>query len=234
MRPPIVALVGAGLSTASGIPDYRGSNGLWARFDQDEFHVERLHADPVRFWDQRVPLTREMRILDAQPNDGHRILADAARRGLVATIITQNIDGLHQKAGTPAARLIEVHGNAALCRCLDCADTVDTRDVLVAHEPGVAPRCPCGGLLKPDVVLFGEEVTQMPRAQAAVAGAGTLVTIGTSLQVWPVAGLVGTAFHHGADVIIVNRDPTAFDGHATRVIRDDVVDGIRSLFDERS
>lgn len=230
MQTPVVVLVGAGLSTASGIPDYRGNGGVWARFDQNEFHIERLHADPVRFWDQRIPLTRHMRFLDAEPNDGHRTLAAAARDGRVATIITQNIDGLHQKAGTPNDRLIEVHGNAALCRCLSCRDTVPMTDVIRAHRPGTAPRCVCGGLLKPDVVLFGEIVHLLPHAEAAAAAAGTFVCVGTSLQVWPVAGLVSTAYRGGADIIIVNRDPTPFDAHAKGVMRGDVVDALSKLF----
>lgn len=222
-------LVGAGLSTASGIPDYRSDEGMWTLFDPDEFHITRFRADPDRFWARRVDLIGRMRILDAEPNEGHKILADAARRGVVSSIVTQNIDGLHHKARTPPEKVIEVHGNSALCRCVHCGTTRESREVVQEYE-GVAPRCACGGLLKPDVVLFGEPVTELERALDAVLSARGLVTVGTSLQVWPVAGLVQAAVHAGHDVVIVNREPTPFDAHATEVRRGDAVEGLRALF----
>lgn len=229
MQNPVVVLVGAGLSTASGIPDYRSGDGMWTRFDPDEFHITRFYADPDRFWARRVELVKEMRILDAEPNDGHRVLADAVKDGRVSHVITQNIEGLHHKAGTPADRIIEVHGNSAACRCIACGRTALTRDVIDAYA-GAAPRCGCGGLLKPDVVLFGEPVTELERAQEAMDEANTLVTVGTSLQVWPVAGLVQQAVARKKDVVIVNRDPTPFDTVASRIVRGDAVEGLRSLF----
>jgi NAD-dependent deacetylase len=230
VRSPFVVLVGAGLSTASGIPDYRSDAGMWKMFDPEEFHIDRFLADPVRFWERRVDLTRKMRLLDAEPNAGHIALAQAATRGDVEAIVTQNVDGLHQRAGTPSERLMEVHGIAANCVCMSCGDLIPTRDVIVRHEAGTAPCCPCGGYLKPDVVLFGEAVEKIDDAIAAVERAETLVTVGTSLQVWPVAGLAQLALRQGAGLIILNRDPTPFDTLADEVRRGDVVEELRFLF----
>jgi len=232
MRRDVVVLVGAGLSTASGIPDYRSAEGLWTLFDPEEFHIERFLADPDGFWRRRVDLIQRSGILDAEPNEGHRILACAARDGPVAAIVTQNVDGLHHKAETPIGRIIEVHGDSARSRCIACGRMEDTRAV-VARYGGGAPRClrpRCGGLLRPNVVLFGEPVTRLGEAWDALRGATTLVTVGTSLQVWPVAGLVQEALSAGIDVVIVNDAPTPFDGRATRVLRTDVVEGLGRLF----
>jgi NAD-dependent deacetylase len=226
--PRTVVLTGAGLSTASGIPDYRSADGMWKHFDPDEFHVTRFLADPDRFWARRVELTRAMRILEAVPNDGHRLLADAVRSGRVDWIITQNIDGLHRKAGTPTERLLEVHGNAALCRCVGCDATFPTHEV-VAGYAGRAPRCACGDVLKPDVVLFGEPVTTLDQALDIVRGSDRIVTVGTSLQVWPVAGLVTLAIEHGKDLVIVNREPTPFDKHADQIVKGEAIDGLRQV-----
>lgn len=228
VRQPAVVLVGAGLSTASGIPDYRSDNGIWERFDQDEFHIDRFHADPERFWRRRVEMVRQMGILDARPNEGHHILAEAVRQGHVSHVITQNIDGLHHKAETPADRVIEVHGNSALCRCIGCGATRESRGLVDAYD-GSAPRCGCGQVFKPDVVLFGEPVTELHRAAAVAAEAETFIAIGTSLQVWPVAGLVQHAVARGADILIINGTPTPFDSFAT-VHRGDVIEGLRTVF----
>jgi NAD-dependent deacetylase len=230
VRSPLAVLVGAGLSTASGIPDYRSHAGMWKLFDPNEFHIDRFLADPVRFWDRRAELTRQMRLLDAQPNEGHRILARAARDETVSSIITQNVDGLHQAAGTPLDRLIEVHGNAAYCVCVGCRERVPTRLVIDRHRPGTAPQCACGGYLKPDVVLFGEAVERLDEAIAVVEQAETLVAVGTSLQVWPVAGLADLAYRQGAHLVILSREPTPFDDHAHEVRRGDVIEELHDVF----
>lgn len=230
LNDPVVVLVGAGLSTASGIPDYRSDTGMWKMFDPDEFTIDKFLEDPAGFWDRRIELHKKLNLMDAQPNDGHRILAKAAREGRLEHIITQNVDGLHQKAGTPEKNLIEVHGNAANCICIDCDTRIPTLDVVQGHEPGQSPRCPCGGYMKPDVVLFGEQVTELENALRAAENARTLITAGTSLQVWPVAGLAQVALEQNADLIIINRDPTPFDAHAKMRMNADVTTELAKLF----
>lgn len=233
LDPPIVVLTGAGVSTASGIPDFRSKGGLWDTFDPMEFTIGRFHEDPARFWQRRAAYITAARHLDAQPNAGHLALARAARDGRVARIVTQNVDGLHAKAGTPPDRLLELHGNGHNAACLRCGAKEPIRDVLAAvgARPAAAPACArCGGLLKPDVVLFGEAVGRMPEAAAAVAGARTLVVAGTSLQVYPAAGLVDVARSAGARVVLLNREPTAYDGVAAEVRRGPVEDELAQLF----
>lgn len=231
VEPPIVVFTGAGVSTASGIPDFRSQGGLWDTFDAMEFTIQRFHQDPARFWERRAAYITAAGHLDAAPNAGHLALARAARDGRVHAIVTQNVDGLHGKAGTPPERLVEVHGNGRQARCLRCGAAEPIRQVLGALRPGVAPACrACGGLLKPDVVLFGEAVGRMPEAAALVAAARTLVVAGTSLQVYPAAGLVDMALAAGARVLLLNREPTAYDGRAAEVRRGPVEDELARLF----
>jgi NAD-dependent deacetylase len=233
LHPPVVVLTGAGVSTASGIPDFRGKGGLWATFDPMEFTVQRFHADPAAFWGRRAAYITAAGHLDAMPNRGHLALARAAADGRVTAIVTQNVDGLHGKAGTPPDRLVEVHGNGSRAVCLRCGAKEPIAAVLatVQARPGQAPTCAaCGGLLKPDVVLFGEAVTAMPEAAALVGRARTLVVAGTSLQVHPAAGLVDLALARGARVLLLNREPTGYDGFAAHVRRGPVEDELARLF----
>lgn len=232
VKPPVVALTGAGVSTASGIPDFRSKGGLWDTFDPMEFTIQRFHADPARFWARRGAYITAARHLDARPNRAHLALARAATDGRVACIVTQNVDGLHQAAGTPPDRLIEVHGNGRTAVCLQCGRQEPIQDVLatVAARPGAAPTCmACAGLLKPGVVLFGEAVTRMPEAAAAVRGAATLLVAGTSLQVYPAAGLVDQALAQGARLVLLNREPTPYDARAHAVRRGPVEDELAAL-----
>jgi len=153
----------------------------------------------------------------AEPNAGHLAVAELERRGLLAAVITQNVDGLHAAAGT--RELVEVHGTVAQARCLSC-DAVTPREEVRGLLP--VPHCPrCGAVLKPDVVMFGEllPVAAMERALELVAEARLLLVIGSSLEVWPVAGLPDEAIAHGAKVAIVNRDPTPYDDVAQLVVR---------------
>jgi NAD-dependent deacetylase len=233
MEPPVVVLTGAGVSTASGIPDFRSKGGLWDTFDPMEFTIARFHEDPARFWARRAAYIAAARHLDAEPNAGHLALARAARDGRVALVVTQNVDGLHAKAGTPPERLLELHGNGHHAACLRCGAREPIRGALaaVAARPGAAPSCArCGGLLKPGVVLFGEAVGRMQEAAAAVAAARTLVVAGTSLQVYPAAGLVDVARSAGARVVLLNREPTAYDAVAAEVRRGPVEDELARLF----
>jgi len=233
VEPPVVVLTGAGVSTASGIPDFRSKGGLWDAFDPMEFTIQRFHADPAGFWSRRVAYITAARHLDAAPNRGHLALAKAARDGRVEAVVTQNVDGLHAKAGTPAERLLEVHGNGSRAVCLRCGAKEAIAAVLadVHARPGTAPTCQaCGGPLKPDVVLFGEAVTAMPQAAALVARARTLVVAGTSLQVHPAAGLVDLALARGARVVLLNREPTPYDRFASEVRRGPAEDELARLF----
>lgn len=233
LEPPVVVLTGAGVSTASGIPDFRSKGGLWDTFDPMEFTIDRFHADPARFWSRRVAYITAARHLDAKPNQGHLALARAARDGRVAAIVTQNVDGLHQAAGTPPERLIEVHGNGRTAVCLGCGRHEPIQAVLagVQARPGDAPTClACAGLLKPGVVLFGEAVPRMAEAAAAVRGAATLVAAGTSLQVYPAAGLADQVLAQGGRLVVLNREPTAYDGQATSVLRGPVEHELARLF----
>ncbi|HUR26513.1 MAG TPA: Sir2 family NAD-dependent protein deacetylase [Candidatus Thermoplasmatota archaeon] len=230
---PVVVLTGAGVSTASGIPDFRSKGGLWDTFDPMEFTIQRFHAEPAAFWSRRVAYITAARHLDAEPNQGHLALARAATDGRIEAIVTQNVDGLHAKAGTPPQRLLEVHGNGGRAVCLRCGAKEAIATVLadVEARPGQAPTCAtCGDLLKPDVVLFGEAVTAMPEAAALVARARTLVVAGTSLQVHPAAGLVDLALARGARVVLLNREATAYDRFAAEVRRGPVEDELARLF----
>lgn len=217
---PVVVLTGAGISTDSGIPDFRSGGGVWERFDPDEFRIERLLEDPDRFWERRHRLVTEMGYLEARPNRAHQILAQAAQAAQVSLLVTQNVDGLHQAAGTPPERLLAIHGDGRRCRCMECDATEGLREVLARRAPGRAPSCTgCDGLLKPDVVLFGEPVRDLHRAMPAVDACATLLVVGTSLQVHPVAGLAARAVHGGSRLVIVNRDRTPYDADAETVRR---------------
>ena len=202
-RQPCVVLTGAGISTESGIPDFRSDSGLWA--DVDPFEVATIDAfrrDPERVWDfYRQRLATHA---DAEPNAGHHALVELERRGLVAAVITQNVDGLHARAGT--TELVEVHGSIGLAVCLVCGTEERVTDVLPTAG---LPACRCGGVLKPGVVLFGEMLpaAAIQRAERLARDAELMVVVGSSLEVWPVAGLPLAS----RSVAIVNRGPTGLD-----------------------
>ena len=207
---PCVVLTGAGISTESGIPDFRSDTGIWA--DVDPFEVASIQAfrrDPERVWSfyrERISL-----LLDAQPNEGHYALAELERRGLVRAVVTQNIDTLHSRAGS--SDVVEVHGSIRSAECQRCLWREATADVLVQLRTGVAPLCRhCGEILKPGVTLFGELLPTgaLERATELARSAGLVLVVGSSLEVWPVAGLPLEA---GA-FAVVNRGPSALDHQA--------------------
>jgi len=209
-RQPCVVLTGAGVSTESGIPDFRSPTGIWA--DVDPYEVASIRAfrrDPVRVWSfyrERIHLLR-----DAEPNAAHLALAELERRGLVQAVITQNIDTLHSRAGS--REVVEVHGSIRSARCLGCLWSEPADAVLAQLETSDVPLCPqCGEVLKPGVVMFGEllPADAMDRAMQLARGARLLVVVGSSLEVWPVAGLPLEA----QAFAIVNRGPTALDDQA--------------------
>ena len=212
---PLVVLTGAGISTESGIPDFRSASGIWAKYDPLEYaHIDAFHRDPGKVWDF---YGKRLSVLgDAEPNDGHRALAELEERRWVRAVITQNIDCLHERAGSRA--LVEVHGSIRTSSCLRCGATLPMDDV-VGLLP--VPYCPnCGEVLKPDVVMFGEllPAAQIARAEQLARDAGMLLVVGSSLEVYPVAGLPLATLEHGGRLAIVNRGGTPFDARASVVI----------------
>jgi NAD-dependent deacetylase len=213
---PCVVLTGAGISTESGIPDFRSAGGIWAQYDPLEVaSIEAFHRDPERVWEF---YGRRLDVLaGAEPNAGHLALAELERLRLVQAVITQNVDRLHAAAGT--RELVEVHGTIAQARCLACGAVMPREGV---RELLPLPRCPrCGAVLKPDVVMFGELLPEaaIARALELAAGAALLLVVGSSLEVWPVAGLPEEAIAHGGKLAIVNRDETSYDDAAQLVLR---------------
>jgi NAD-dependent deacetylase len=209
-RQPCVVLTGAGVSTESGIPDFRSETGIWASVDP--FEVASMRAfrrDPARVWGfyrERIHLLR-----DAEPNAAHHALAELERRGFVQAVVTQNIDTLHTRAGS--SDVVEVHGSIRSAQCLGCLWTEPADAVLVQLDESPIPSCPqCGEVLKPGVVLFGELLpgAAMERATRLARSARLVLVVGSSLEVWPVAGLPLEA----RAFAIVNRGPTALDDQA--------------------
>jgi NAD-dependent deacetylase len=205
-RQPCVVLTGAGISTESGIPDFRSPTGIWAQYDPMEYAtIDAFRRDPEKVW-EFYALRLDV-LAQAEPNAGHLALAELERRGLVRAIVTQNIDGLHQRAGS--REVIEVHGSIRSATCLECG----------AEAPLEAPRpgCPrCGALMKPGVVMFGELLPPeaMERAAELARGAGLLLVVGSTLEVHPVAGLPHETLSAGGSLAIVNRGPTPYDSYA--------------------
>jgi NAD-dependent deacetylase len=212
---PCVVLTGAGVSTESGIPDFRSRSGIWATYDPMEVaSIEAFRRDPAKVWEFYA---RRLGVLaQARPNAAHRALAELERRGLVEAVVTQNVDGLHQAAGS--RRVIEVHGSIRSASCPVCGHREERERVL---ELLPVPLCAgCGAVLKPDVVMFGELLPAgaLEEASRLVQGAGLLLVIGSSLEVYPVAGLPDDALQAGARLAIVNRGPTAYDPSAELTI----------------
>jgi NAD-dependent deacetylase len=209
---PCVALTGAGASTESGIPDFRSAGGIWAQFDPYEVaSIDGFGRDPDRVWEfygLRLGVLRE-----ARPNAAHLALAKLEHDGLLQAVITQNVDGLHRAAGS--RDVIEVHGTIATASCPRCGHREDEPARLLP-----LPRCAsCDTVLKPDVVMFGEllPVDAIERATKLAQEAALLLVVGSSLEVWPVAGLPDETLHAGGKLAIVNREPTPYDDSAVFV-----------------
>jgi NAD-dependent protein deacetylase/lipoamidase len=213
-RQPCVVLTGAGVSTESGIPDFRSAGGLWARVDPAEVAtIDAFQRDPERVWQWYGPRIRSL--LAAEPNAGHHALAAFERLGFVRAVVTQNIDTLHTRAGS--SDVVEVHGSITRAVCLRCGAPEPLASLLEQLDERPTPLCrACGAVPKPDVVLFGEllPVAPMARAEQLAAEAGLLLVVGTTLEVWPVGGLPERTKAAGGAVAIVNRGPTAFDQRA--------------------
>jgi NAD-dependent deacetylase len=212
-RQPCVVLTGAGVSTESGIPDFRSPTGMWAKVDPLEYaSLDAFRRDPAKVWSFYAP--RFAMLTEAEPNAAHRSLAELERRGLVRAVVTQNIDLLHERAGS--RDVIEVHGSIRSSSCLACGASYPLAVVEEQLASRDAPVCSCGAILKPDVVFFGELLPEaaIDRAYALAAEAALLLVVGSALEVWPVAELPLVTRRAGGTVAIVNRGPTARDGDA--------------------
>jgi NAD-dependent deacetylase len=227
----VVALTGAGISVPSGIPDFRSpGTGLWEKVDPMEVaHIDALHRDPERFWSF---YSQRFQILgDKRPNPAHVALARLEQAGLLAAIITQNIDRLHRRAGS--RDVIEVHGSIDSCSCLSCGASYPLEDARRREglDPSGVPRCECGRPLKPDVVLFGEYLPEaaMARAERLAHSADLMLCIGSSLEVYPVAGLPEVTLQAGGRLAIITQGQTPFDGAAAVRMQGDVVEDMAAV-----
>jgi NAD-dependent deacetylase len=231
-RQPCVVLTGAGVSTESGIPDFRSPQGLWARFDPFEYgSIAAFRADPAKVWRFYAP--RFAGLTEAEPNAAHRALARLEHAGLVRAVITQNIDLLHERAGS--RDVVEVHGSIRTSSCPGCGASYPLARVLELLGVQEAPACPeCGSILKPDVVFFGEllPVEAIDRAFELAREAALLLVVGSALEVYPVAGLPLETLAAGGEVAIVNRGPTALDGRATLKVDGSAGEVLAAIADE--
>ncbi|MEU0116917.1 Sir2 family NAD-dependent protein deacetylase [Streptomyces bobili] len=237
MTKPLVALLtGAGISTDSGIPDYRGPDGLWRRDPEAEKLVtyEYYMGDAEirrRSWQMR----RQSGALAAEPNAAHRAIVELERSGVPVRVVTQNVDGLHQLAGLPARKVVELHGSARRFVCTRCHARGPMEEALARLDAGEDdPPCRgCGGILKPATVMFGERLDPvvLGEALAITKACQVLIAVGSSLQVHPAAGLAQVAADHGARLVIVNGEPTPYDEIADEVIRQPIGTALPAVLD---
>jgi NAD-dependent deacetylase len=220
----VVAFTGAGVSTESGVPDFRSPGSPWLKNMPIDYGEFLASADArVEAWRRKFAMDDLYR--GVAPSRGHRALARLARAGKVSAIITQNIDNLHQDSGLGDETIIELHGNGSYARCLDCGRRHELRDVRAAFEAnGEAPRCVCGGPVKSATISFGQAMpqAQMRRAQAASLRCDLFLAVGSSLQVYPAAGFPQIAKQNGARLVIVNRDQTPLDDLADLIVRGEI------------
>ena len=229
----VVVLTGAGISTDSGIPDFRGPNGVWTKNPEAEkaSNLSNYIRQPElrrASWQARLGSPA----WSAEPNPGHRALVDLAAQGRLHTLVTQNIDGLHQRAGSNPATVVEAHGTIHRWACLSCGDGGPMSEALERVRAGeVDPACeavvdgrPCGGILKSATISFGQSLVEadLERAMAAARSCDLLLCVGSSLGVYPVAQMVPIARQHGARLVIVNAEPTPFDRIADVVVREPI------------
>lgn len=220
-----VVFTGAGISTESGIPDYRSPSGVWDQYRPIDF-AAFLASDEARREAWRRKFATHATVAHARPNRGHLAVAALVRRGIVTTVITQNVDGLHQRSGVPDDRVVELHGNTTYARCLDCGarhELEPIREAFVAS--GEAPCCHgCGGHVKTATISFGQPMPQaaMRRADAATRAADLFIAVGSSLVVHPAAGFPMAAKRNGASLVILNREHTPLDGFADLVLNAEI------------
>ncbi len=221
----IVVFTGAGISTESGIPDFRGPGGLWTRNKPIEFG-EFLASEEMRRENWRRKIEVDKTLAAAEPNRGHLAVAALVRRGLATVVITQNIDGLHQKSGVPDDRVVELHGNGTYATCLDCGTRYELEAIMAAFEiDETTPTCTfCGGLVKQATISFGQAMPAdaMRRAREATLDCDLFLAVGSSLVVYPAAGFPVMAKESGATLVILNREPTDLDAVADLVVNNEI------------
>ena len=230
----VVIFTGAGMSTESGIPDFRSPGGIWTKMMPVEFQ-DYLNDPQARriSWQRRFEMEETWN--KVEPNDGHRAVAELVARGTVSHVITQNIDALHQAGGVPDAQVIELHGNTRHAKCLDCGLRAEIADIRAHFEShGDAPDCPaCGGIIKTATISFGQPMpeAEMARAESATLACDLMLVLGSSLSVFPAASFPLLAKRKGAGLAILNRDETPQDRFADLVINAEIGPTIRAVVD---
>jgi len=226
----VVVFTGAGISTESGIPDFRSPGGIWTKMAPIGFD-DFVHSAELRREAWRRRFAMEETFAAAQPNDGHRAIAQLVASGKASHVITQNIDNLHQQSGVPAEQVIELHGNTRYARCLDCGARAELAPIRAHFEAqGDPPDCvACGGLLKTATISFGQAMPEleMARAEAATLACDLFLVLGSSLVVYPAAGFPRLARRNGAKLVIVNREPTEQDDIADLVVHGGIGETMR-------
>ena len=220
----IVFFTGAGISTESGIPDFRSPGGIWSRFRPIDFG-DFMASDEARRETWRRKFETDKTLRAARPNAGHAAIAGLVRQGKASCVITQNIDGLHQASGVPDEQVVELHGNSTYARCLACRTRYELESIRERFErDGKAPVCECGGFVKTATISFGQAMPQdaMARAEEETNACDLFVSIGSSLVVYPAAGFPALAKQRGAGLVILNRDPTDFDEIADLVLNREI------------
>ena len=228
----VVVFTGAGISTESGIPDFRSPGGLWTKYKPIEFQ-DFMASEEMRreAWRRKFAMDDTMK--QSTPNRGHRAVAQLATRGKITHVITQNIDGLHQVSGVPDEKVIELHGNTTYARCLDCHERYELAPIKLAFEKDeTLPACTkCDGIVKTATISFGQAMPEleMARAQEAAVSCDLLLAVGSSLVVYPAAGFPIMARRGGAGLVILNREPTDLDAIADLVINAEIGDTLGTV-----
>jgi len=221
----IVAFTGAGISTESGIPDFRSPGGIWTKY-QPIYFDDFMSSEEMRRESWRRKFATDETMLRAEPNAGHRALARLVEQGKMTAIITQNVDGLHQRSGVPASKIIELHGNTTYATCLDCGHRHELEPIRKAFlADGTLPVCEkCEGIVKTATISFGQAMPeiQMARAQDETVRCDLFMVLGSSLVVYPAAGFPRIAKRQGAKLVILNRDPTDQDDDADLVLHNEI------------
>ena len=232
----IVVFTGAGISTESGIPDFRSPGGIWSRYDPEDFSIQRFLSGPdARKWIWKMS-TESGLLTEAEPNPAHYAIAKLYHLGKLDCVITQNIDNLHQKAGVPDDKVFELHGNMGWVVCLSCRKRFPMPEVLQRIKEGIeVPDCPdCQGILKPDAVFFGESLPQETLQEAIrhSRNCDLFIVIGSTLVIYPAAYIPNYAAEAGAKLAIVNLTPTPFDHYATIIIRQKAGDTMSKVMEK--
>src|SRR5579871_5371182 len=220
-----VVFTGAGISTESGIPDFRSPGGIWTKY-QPIYFDDFMSSEEMRREAWRRKFATDETMLKAEPNAGHRALAKLVERGKMTAIITQNVDGLHQRSGVPDSKIIELHGNTTYASCLDCGQRYELDPIKSAFQTrGALPICEkCEGIVKTATISFGQAMPeiQMARAQDETMQCDLFIVLGSSLVVYPAAGFPRIAKRRGASLVILNRDPTVQDDDANLVVHGEI------------